>query len=76
MPRNYLPRDVDLCQEATTGLWLDLQYNNDPKHTCKTKQKWFNDHRIKILTWLSQTLDPTLTEQGEEENSKRKKKRT
>lgn len=33
------------------------QKDNNPKHMSKSTQKWFHAHRIKSLTWTSQSLD-------------------
>lgn len=30
--------------------WI-LQQDSDPKHASKFSQKWFSDHKIKLLRW-------------------------
>lgn len=34
-----------------------FQQGDDPKPTSKPTQKWFTDHRIKLLAWPSQSTD-------------------
>ena len=31
--------------------------DNDPKHTSKVVAKWLKDNKVKVLEWLSQSLD-------------------
>ena len=41
---------------------LIFQQDNDPKHTSKLAQKWFEDQGITILAWPSQSPDLNLIE--------------
>jgi hypothetical protein len=34
-----------------------FQQDNDPKHTSKMAQKWFEDHNIEVLGWPAQSPD-------------------
>ncbi|XP_056131825.1 chemokine-like protein TAFA-1 [Lampris incognitus] len=44
------------------GCGWTYQQHNDPKHTSKSPQKWFTDHRIKVLPWPSRSSDLNPTE--------------
>ena len=34
-----------------------LQQDNDPKHTSKQAKQWFEDHKMAVLIWPSQSPD-------------------
>ena len=36
--------------------WI-FQQDNDPKHMSRSTQKWFTEHKIKLLPWPSQSPD-------------------
>jgi transposase len=36
--------------------------DNEPKHTSKVVAKWLKDNKVKVLEWLSQSLDLNLIE--------------
>ena len=39
-----------------------FQQDNDPKHTSKKAQQWFEDNNILLLDWPSQSPDINLSE--------------
>lgn len=36
--------------------WV-FQQDNDPEHVARSMQKWFTRHKIKLLSWPSQSPD-------------------
>lgn len=55
--RNVGPSVRKLCLRPTS--WV-FQQNNDPKHTCKSTQKWMKTKSRRVLKWpaMSPDLDP------------------
>ena len=53
-------------EEAVLKMGLEeefiLQQNNDPKHTAKKTNKFFEDSNIKLLEWPAQSSDLNLIE--------------
>lgn len=46
-----------LCQDTTTGSWLNLPAGQLYKTSVRIQTKCFRDHRTKLVTWPSQSLD-------------------
>ena len=34
-----------------------FQQDDDPKHTCKKAQNWFQDHEMEVILWLEKYPD-------------------
>lgn len=45
------------ARELSLGRRWSFMQDNDPKHTAKMTKKWFEDNRITVLEWPSQSPD-------------------
>ena len=45
------------ARKLKLGHSLIFHQDNDPKYTSKPTQKWFSNHRIKVLPWLNPSTD-------------------
>ena len=62
---------VEILEEGLLGTLQDynipiadflFQHNNDPKHTAKLTQGWFEEKSIAVLPWPAQSLDMNIIE--------------